>query len=158
MYWYCYSLKLNLLPGHSYCHGFFSFSFVSIRSCVHVSARASLNRGVRTWRVPRKGSASLQTYTAHVKPRFTRGWRRKKDCYCELCFWRENGHSIDSQNKTTAEAQKWKLREEELEDERADCGVKMEVSQASKRSRGRQKKDNNHMDTSQTGDTYVFKN
>ena len=40
----------------------------------------------------------------------------------------------------------------ELEDETADCGVKMEVSHKSRRSRGRRKKGDNNMDTSQTDD------
>lgn len=42
---------------------------------------------------------------------------------------------------------------EELEDETLESGVKMEVSQESKRSRGRRKKDDSHMDTSQSVDT-----
>lgn len=41
----------------------------------------------------------------------------------------------------------------EFADEAVDCGVKMEVSQKFTRSRGRRKKEDNHMDTSQTDDT-----
>lgn len=40
----------------------------------------------------------------------------------------------------------------ELEDETLKSGVKMEVSKESKRSRGRRKKDDSHMDTSQSVD------
>jgi len=40
-----------------------------------------------------------------------------------------------------------------FDDEAVDCSVKMEVSQKITRSRGRRKKEDNHMDTSQTGDT-----
>jgi len=40
-----------------------------------------------------------------------------------------------------------------FEDEAVDCSVKMEVSQKIIRSRGRRKKEDNHMDTSQTNDT-----
>lgn len=40
-----------------------------------------------------------------------------------------------------------------FEEEAVDCSVKMEVSQKITRSRGRRKKEDNHMDTSQTNDT-----
>ena len=40
-----------------------------------------------------------------------------------------------------------------FENEAVDCSVKMEVSQKITRSRGRRKKEDNHMDTSQSNDT-----
>ena len=66
---------------------------------------------------------------------------------------RRNRRKNERENGARMDVEEGSKGNKEFEEETEDCSVKMEVSQKSKRSRGRRKKENNHMDTSQTDDT-----
>lgn len=62
---------------------------------------------------------------------------------------RKNGRG----NAATMEVEEDSTGKQELKDEAVDSSVRMEDSQKRNRSRGRRKKEGNHMDTDQTNDT-----
>lgn len=62
---------------------------------------------------------------------------------------RKNGRG----NAARMEVEEDSTDKQDVEDEAVDSSVRMEVSQKITRSRGRRKKEGNHMDTDQTNDT-----
>ena len=77
----------------------------------------------------------------------------KMDTQCTQKTKRKQRRKNGRGNAARMEVEEGSQDKKEFDDEAVGGGVKMEVSQKITRSRGRRKKEDNHMDTSQTHDT-----